>query len=84
MSIFGNLLKRGEGYLLSIGIKRAGAAILGLILGQLANAKVSAILTTLGISVDPAQVTVWFDGVMISLSVLIHDWLKVKLNSPRA
>ena len=72
-----------EGYLLSMGVKRAAAAFVGYIVGLLGCSwfiHALAVLKVAGITVliDEPVFEKWLGGTVGVALVMVHDWLKVK------
>lgn len=78
MGLLDKLKLRAEGYLLSIGVKRGGMALAGVVVGFLAGPKVSAVLTQYGVNIDQAELQKGIVGGVAALAVFIHDWWRIK------
>ena len=69
---------RVEQYIWKIGAKRAGAALAGWIVGKLLSASVLVFLASHGVTVDPIVIAASVEGGIVTGSVALHDWLKVR------
>lgn len=77
--MFSKLKERVEQYVLSKGLKKAGAAVAVWALGLLGSAKVAQVLGQAGVTVDPAELKTYIEGLVILGGTMAYNFVKFKL-----
>ena len=67
-------------WVFKVAFKRVAAAVISFLLGLLTSAKVAAVLANSGVSYDPVALDNFLTGLITAGGVMLHDWLRIKLN----
>lgn len=72
------IVEKVEGWIWQIGIKKGVSFVVKFIISVLTGAKVAPILATLGITVDPATLSLGLAGFIGSGLTVLQNYLKTK------
>lgn len=67
-----------EKWLLRVAVRKMVLSVLKLLLAFLASAKVAAILTQFGVTIDPVQLEAGLTVLGVAAMTALHDWVRLK------